>query len=68
MYIGVSDAKINEKGCFKDSSVLSIQKDCAIEALDEAGLNFKDIDGLAVAGFGECLGLELCNPMFLPNT
>ena len=49
--VGVSDAKINEKGCvLKDSSVLSIQKECAIEAINEAGLNITDIDGLAVAG------------------
>ena len=43
--VGVSDAKIDERGCVsKDSSVLSIQKDCAIEALEEAGLNIADID------------------------
>ena len=45
--VGVSDAKIDERGCVsKDSSVLSIQKDCAIEALDQAGLNFTVLKNL----------------------
>ena len=64
--IGVSDAKINEKGCAsQDSSVLSIQKDCAIEALDKAGLNFKDIDGLAVAGLWGMPGPGVMQPNVL---
>ena len=34
--VGVADARIDERGCVeKDSSVLSIQKDCAREALKE---------------------------------
>ena len=42
--VGVSDAKIDERGCVsKNSSVLSIQKDCAIVALNDAGLNITDI-------------------------
>ena len=64
--VGVSDAKIDERGCVsKDSSVLSIQKDCAIEALEEAGLNITDIDGLAVAGLWGMPGPGVMQPNVL---
>ena len=64
--VGVSDAKIDERGCAsKDSSVLSIQKECAIEALDKAGLNFLDIDGLAVAGLWGMPGPGVMQPNVL---
>ena len=64
--IGVSDAKINERGCvLKNSSVLSIQKDCAIMALSEAGLNITDIDGLAVAGLWGMPGPGIMQPNVL---
>ena len=45
--------------------MLSIQKDCAIEALDKAGLNFKDIDGLAVAGLWGMPGPGVMQPNVL---
>ncbi len=61
--VGVCDAKINERGCVsKDSSVLSIQKDCAIEAINESGLSFSDIDGLAVAGLWGMPGPGVMQP------
>ena len=64
--VGVSDAKIDDRGCVsKDSSVLSIQKGCAIEALNEAGLNIKDIDGLAVAGLWGMPGPGVMQPNVL---
>jgi acetyl-CoA acetyltransferase len=64
--VGVSDAKIDERGCvLKDSSVLSIQKDCAIEALNDAGLSIKDIDGLAVAGLWGMPGPGVMQPNVL---
>ena len=64
--VGVSDAKIDERGCVsKDSSVLSIQKGCAIEALNEAGLNITDIDGLAVAGLWGMPGPGVMQPNVL---
>ena len=64
--VGVSDAKIDERGCVsKDSSVLSIQKSCAIEALNEAGLNITDIDGLAVAGLWGMPGPGVMQPNVL---
>ena len=64
--VGVSDAKIDERGCVsKNSSVLSIQKDCAIEALNEAGLNITDIDGLAVAGLWGMPGPGVMQPNVL---
>ena len=62
--VGVSDAKIDDRGCGKLSSVLSIQRECATEALNISGLKFKDIDGLAVAGLWGMPGPELCNQMF----
>ena len=41
--VGVADAKIDARGCVeKNSSVLSVQKNCASEALSMSGLNFKD--------------------------
>ena len=64
--VGVADAKLDERGCAtKDSSVLSIQKDCAKEALDHAGLNFSDIDGLAVAGLWGMPGPGIMQPNLL---
>ncbi len=64
--LGVSDAKINEKGCVEEnSSVLSIQKNCAREALKQAGLNFNDIDGLAVAGLWGMPGPGVMQPNVL---
>ena len=64
--VGVSDAKIDEKGCVsKLSSVLSIQRECATEALKMSGLEFKDIDGLAVAGLWGMPGPGVMQPNVL---
>ena len=64
--IGVADAKIDERGCVeKDSSVLSIQKECATVALETAGLSFKDIDGIAVAGLWGMPGPGVMQPNLL---
>ena len=61
--VGVSDAKIDERGCVsKLSSVLSIQRECATEALKMSGLEFKDIDGLAVAGLWGMPGPGVMQP------
>lgn len=49
--VGVSDAPTHERGrALPGTSVLSMQRDCAREALAEAGLTLADVDGLAVAG------------------
>ena len=64
--IGVADAKINDRGCVeKDASVLSVQKECAKDALDKSGLDFKDIDGLAVAGLWGMPGPGVMQPNVL---
>ena len=64
--VGVADAKIDERGCAeKDSSVLSIQKECAVEALESAGLKFNDIDGIAVAGLWGMPGPGVMQPNVL---
>ena len=64
--VGVSDAKINSRGLVEeDSSVLSVQKDCAKEALETAGLNFNDIDGIAVAGLWGMPGPGVMQPNLL---
>ena len=61
--VGVSDAKIDDRGCVsKLSSVLSIQRECANEALKISGLEFKDIDGLAVAGLWGMPGPGVMQP------
>ena len=64
--VGVSDAKIDDRGCVdKLSSVLSIQRSCATEALNQSGLEFKDIDGLAVAGLWGMPGPGVMQPNVL---
>ena len=64
--VGVSDAKIDDRGCVsKLSSVLSIQRECATEALNISGLKFKDIDGLAVAGLWGMPGPGVMQPNVL---
>ncbi len=64
--VGAADAKIDNRGCVdKYSSVLSVQKNCAKEALKMAGLNFKDIDGLAVAGLWGMPGPGVMQPNLL---
>ena len=64
--VGVSDANIDERGCVsKLSSVLSIQRECATEALKISGLEFQDIDGLAVAGLWGMPGPGVMQPNVL---
>ena len=64
--VGVSDAKINDRGCVDElSSPLSIQRECATQALNESGLTFKDIDGLAVAGLWGMPGPGVMQPNLL---
>ena len=50
---------------YKFSSVLSIQRECATEALKGSGLDFKDIDGLAVAGLWGMPGPGVMQPNVL---
>ncbi len=64
--VGVADAKINNRGLVdEDSSVLSVQKECAKEALKNSGLKFSDIDGLAVAGLWGMPGPGIMQPNVL---
>ncbi len=64
--VGVSDALLNERGCAKElSSILSIQRECASIALAQSGLEFKDIDGLAVAGLWGMPGPGVMQPNVL---
>ena len=49
--VGVSDFPLSERGrAAEGNSELTIQKYCAEEALDQAGLKLSDIAGIAVAG------------------
>jgi acetyl-CoA acetyltransferase len=49
--VGVSDAPTENRGrALPGTHVLNMQRDCAIEALSEAGLTMSDVDGVAVAG------------------
>ena len=49
--IGVADAPLYNRGrALPNTNVLSMQKDCAIEALSNSGLKLENIDGIATAG------------------
>ena len=64
--VGAADAKLNDNGCVAtNSSVLSIQRDCAQEALSNSGLNLSDIDGIAVAGLWGMPGPGVMQPNLL---
>ncbi len=64
--VGVADAKLLEKGKVShNSTVLSIQRNCANEALIQAGLSINDVDGLAVAGLWGMPGPGIMQPNLL---
>ena len=64
--VGVSDFPLHDRGrAAEGNSELSIQKYCAEEALDQAGLKMSDIDGIAVAGMWGVPGPGLMQPNLL---
>jgi acetyl-CoA acetyltransferase len=64
--VGVSDFPLQDRGkAKKGNSELTIQKYCAEEALDQAGLEMSDVDGIAVAGMWGAPGPGLMQPNLL---
>jgi acetyl-CoA acetyltransferase len=64
--VGVSDAPTHERGrALPGTHVLSMQRDCANEALAEAGLTMADVDGVAVAGMWGMPGPGAMQPILL---
>ena len=64
--VGVSDFPLQDRGKAKEgNSELTIQKYCAEEALDQAGLEMSDVDGIAVAGMWGAPGPGLMQPNLL---
>ncbi len=50
--VGVADVPLHERGrASPGTTILGMQRDCALAALGEAGLTMGDVDGLCVAGF-----------------
>ena len=64
--VGVSDFPLKDRGrAGENFTELSIQKYCAIEALNQAGLKMSDVDGIAVAGMWGMPGPGLMQPNVL---
>ncbi len=64
--VGAADFPLENRGRAKEGySELSIQRFCAKKALEQAGLNFSDVDGLAVAGMWGLPGAGLMQPNVL---
>tara|TARA_B100000686_G_scaffold136347_1_gene143613 strand:- start:17770 stop:18948 length:1179 start_codon:yes stop_codon:yes gene_type:complete len=64
--VGVSDFPLENKGrAVGEHSELSIQKYCALKALNQSGLNLSDVDGIAVAGMWGVPGPGLMQPNVL---
>ena len=64
--VGVSDFPLQDRGRAPEgNSELTIQKYCAEEALNQAGLKMSDIDGIAVAGMWGVPGPGLMQPNLL---
>ena len=64
--VGVADFPLEKKGkAAAGHSELSIQKYCALKALNQSGLNFSDVDGIAVAGIWGLPGQGLMQPNIL---
>ena len=64
--VGVSDFPLKDKGRVGENvTELSMQKHCAIEALDQAGLKLSDVDGIAVAGMWGMPGPGMMQPNVL---
>ena len=64
--VGVSDFPLHDRGRAPEgNSELTIQKYCAEEALNQAGLKMSDIDGIAVAGMWGVPGPGLMQPNLL---
>ena len=64
--VGAVDAPTHERGrALPGATVLSIQRDAAREALAQAGLTMRDVDGLAVAGMWGMPGPGTMQPVLL---
>ena len=64
--VGVTDFPLQDRGrAAVENSELTIQKYCAEKALNQAGLKFSDIDGLAVAGMWGMPGPGMMQPNVL---
>ena len=64
--VGVADAPTHERGrALPGATVLSIQRGAANEALAQAGLTMRDVDGLAVAGMWGMPGPGAMQPVLL---
>ncbi len=64
--VGAADAPTHERGrALPGATVLSIQRDAAGEALAQAGLTMRDVDGLAVAGMWGMPGPGAMQPVLL---
>ena len=64
--VGVADFPLQDRGrAAENNSELTIQKYCAEKALNQAGLKFSDVDGLAVAGMWGMPGPGMMQPNVL---
>jgi len=64
--VGVSDFPLEDKGrAVGEHTELSIQKHCALKALNQSGLNLSDVDGIAAAGMWGMPGPGLMQPNVL---
>lgn len=63
--VGVADVPIEGGKVRPGTTVLSMQRDAANEALAQAGLSLKDVDGLAVAGMWGTPGPGSMMPILL---
>ena len=64
--VGVADFPLQDRGrAAENNSELAIQKYCAEKALNQAGLKFSDVDGLAVAGMWGMPGPGMMQPNVL---
>lgn len=64
--VGVADVPTHERGrVLPGTTILSMQRDAANEALAQAGLSLSDVDGLAVAGMWGMPGPGAMQPVLL---
>ena len=64
--VGASDFPLQDRGKAKEGNTeLTIQRYCAQKALEQAGLNFSDVNGIAVAGMWGVPGPGIMQPNVL---
>ena len=64
--VGASDFPLQDRGKAKEGNTeLTIQRYCAQKALEQAGLNFSDVNGIAVAGMWGVPGPGIMQPNML---